>query len=303
MPSSRPRPRVVVTAAVLALIGAPRSAAQSAGVATSTPRFEVVSVKPAAHPSLSGWRITGGPGTSSPGQFTATGAPLQSLIGMSYKLKPSRLLGPPATKNDAYDIVAKVPVGATREQFLVMIQNLLTERFDLKFHRESREVSVYDLVVAKGGPKLREPEKPAAGSPPPDPRAPLPRDKDSVPTLPPGIPNFIGSSENGNTRYVARMQSVGSLLDRLEQLAGRPVVDKTGLAGVYDFTLFFHPEPLRVPGPEPANQAESAIGSDSEPAPDIFAALEQQLGLKLQSAKGFIEVFVVDSFNRKPAGK
>jgi uncharacterized protein (TIGR03435 family) len=295
---------IVATAAALGFVSAPRSAAQSPGVEASKPRFEVASVKPAAHPNPGDWRITGGPGTSSPGQFTATGAPLQPLIGISYKLKPYQLIGPPSIKNYAYDIVAKVPAGATREQFLVMIQNLLTERFDLKFHREPREMSVHDLVVAKGGPKLREPEKPAAGSPPKDPQAPFPKDKDGAPILPPGIPNFLGFRENGNVRYVARMQPVnGSLLINLEQLAGRPVVDKTGLTGVYDFNLLFRAEPLRVPGPESANPAEPAMGGvDGEPAPDIFAALEQQLGLKLQSAKGSIEVFVVDSFNRTPAG-
>ena len=288
---------IVTTAAALGLMSAP-------GAEVSTPRFEVTSVKPAAHPSPGDWRITGGPGTASPGQFTAMGAPLQPLIGISYKLKPYQLIGPASIKNDAYDIVAKVPAGATREQFLVMIQSLLTERFDLKFHRESREVSIYELVVAKGGPKLREPEKPAAGSPPPDPKAPFPKDRDGAPILPPGIPNLLGFRENGNVRYVARMQPLsGGLLTNLEQLAGRPVVDKTGLTGVYDFNLLFLSEPLRVPGPESANPAEPAIaGVASEPAPDIFAALERQLGLKLQSAKGSIEVLVVDSFNRTPAG-
>jgi uncharacterized protein (TIGR03435 family) len=296
---------VVLTAiAALASMSAPRSTAQSPAAEASMPRFEVVSVKPAAHPDPTGWRVTGGPGTSDPGRFTATDAPLQPLIGISYKLKPYQLIGPSSIKNDAYDIVAKVPAGATREQFFGMIQDLLTERFELKFHWEPRVISVYELVVAKGGPKLREPEKAAAGSPPPDPKAPLAKDKDGAPVLPPGIPNLLGFRENGNVRYVARMQPVnGSLLTNLEQLAGRPVVDKTGLAGVYDFNLFFRSEPLRVPGPETASPAEPAIGGvDSAPAPDVFAALEQQLGLKLQSAKGPIEVFVVDSFNRTPAG-
>jgi uncharacterized protein (TIGR03435 family) len=230
---------------------------------------------------------------------------------MSYKLKPYQLIGPRSIKSDRYDIAAKVPAGATRDQVLLMVQDLLAKRFGLILHRETRQLPVYELVVAKGGSKLKEPEKPPAGSVP-DPTKPLPapkdiaRDKDGFPILPPGVPNFIGFLENSNVRDVARMQPLGrTFLTGLEQEVGRPVVDKTGLAGVYDFNLFFRPEPTRVPGAEPVSVSQlpgqtATEGGASELAPDLFVALERQLGLRLESTKAPIEVVVVDAFNRTP---
>lgn len=269
-----------------------------------SPGFEVVSIKPAAHPEMPNWRLKGGPGTSSPGLFTAMGAPLLALIGYSYDLKPYQIIGPSSMSNIAYDIAAKVPGGATRKQFLVMIQQMLAERFELKFHWETRKMAAYELVVAKGGSKLRPAENVPPGSPPAL-KAPFPKDKDGFPILPPGVVTLLGFPDNGNIRYVARKQPVdGNFLVNLEQLVGRPVVDRTGLTGVYDFNLFFAPEPINAYGvsppatpPSPAPIGEAA----SEPAPDIFTAIEQQLGLRLRSAKAPTRVFVVDGFNRAPA--
>jgi uncharacterized protein (TIGR03435 family) len=288
------------------------AAAATAQSPAAGPAFEAASIKPAAHPDLPNWRIAGGPGTSDPGQFRCVGAPLQPLIGISYSLKPYQLVGPPAIERDAYDIVAKVPAGATRDQFLLMIRNLLSERFGMTFHWETREMPVYELVVAKGGSKLKEPEKPPAGLPPNltrplPPAKDLARDKDGFPILPPGIPSLIGFRENGGVRYVARMQTLDQgFLANVEALVGRPVVDKTGLTGVYDFNLFFRSDPIGAAGagpaavPEPPSGQVGAPDAASEPAPGLFEGLESQLGLKLESKKGPVEVLVVDKVNRMP---
>lgn len=279
--------------------------AQVSNTGSAAPRFEVVSIKAAAHPDLPNWRITGGPGTSDPGHFICIGAPLLPLIGISYELKPYQLTGPASIQSIAYDIVAKVPPGTTHEQFLLMVRTLLAERFDLKFHWEPRKMPVYELVVAKGGTKLREAAPPIHGASPHDPRrVPFPRDDNGVPVLPPGVPALMGFREGGNVRYVARMQPLGgNFLVNLEGLAGRPVVDRTGLTGVYDFNLVFRPEPINVFGAEPSpNPSALSPLADAagEPAPDLFIALQNQLGLKLQSAKAPVPVFVVDSVAKNP---
>jgi uncharacterized protein (TIGR03435 family) len=268
-----------------------------------SPGFEVVSIKPAAHPEMSNWRLKGGPGTPSPGLFTAMGAPVLALIGYSYDLKPYQIIGPSSMSNTAYDIAAKVPGGATRKQFLVMIQRMLAERFELRFHWETRNIAAYELVVAKGGSKLRPAENVPPDSPPPALKAPFPKDKDGFPILPPGVVTLLGFADNGNIRYVARKQPVdGNFLVNLEGLVGRPVVDRTGLKGVYDFNLFFAPEPINAYGGSPSATPPTPIGeAASEPAPNIFAAIEQQLGLRLRSAKAPTRVFAVDGFNRAPA--
>jgi uncharacterized protein (TIGR03435 family) len=272
----------------------------------SRQEFEVASVKVAAHNNLPGWGVRGGPDTSDPGEFVCTGGSLADLLGFAYKLHPYQIAGPASIETEAYDVVAKVPAGVTRDQFLLMLQDLLVERFVLKSHTEPREMQVYELVVAKGGAKLRVPDKPAPGAsldpaqPFPSPND-LPRDRDGFPVTPPGIPSLRAFPDNGNVRWVARMQPLaGSFLRNVEQLAGRPVVDRTGLTGVYDFNLLFHSQPINIPDITPP---EATAGGDaSEPAgvPDLFQALERQLGLRLQSARAPIQVLVVDSFKKIP---
>jgi len=235
------------------------------------------------------------------------------LITAAYGLTPAQanlIFGPPSLDKGGYDIVAKIPAGATAEQFYPMLRNLLAERFGLAVHWEQRDLPSYDLVVAKGGSKLREPEKPPGGAQqqPGQPVAPLgqlPTDKDGWPVFPPGIPriNLLMRRGIATAHVSARMQTVADLLRMLGSRIDRPVVDKTGLTGAYDFTLDFAPPATMVnppAGPEPSPGQAGALDSVSEPAPDLFAALESQLGLKLVSTKSPVKVLVVDKVNDKP---
>jgi uncharacterized protein (TIGR03435 family) len=278
-----------------------------AQVAGAVPRFEVASVKPSADRSATS-RITGGPGTGDPGRLVCSNTPLRFLIGFSYGLKSTELEGPPSITENRYDIVAKVPAGATRDQFLLMVQELLKDRLGVVLHKETRQAPVYELVAAKGGPKLKKAATSVDGSSAttaPDTRK-LPKDKDGFPIMPPGVRCFIGFPEGSAIRYVARMQPIsGNFLSLLEHSVDRPVVDKTGLIGAYDFNLFVSRGPVNGSGSVAASGSQAPgpgaveIG-DEQLAPDLFAALEHQLGLRLQSAKGPVAVVVVDSFNKAP---
>jgi uncharacterized protein (TIGR03435 family) len=310
---------ILASATVLAMAGpiAAGLAAQSpAGGAA--PVFEVASVKPAAPTNLPDfwYRMTGGPGTPSPGQFTCTHIALKPLLIKAYDLRPYELIGPPSIDGDKYDIEAKIPPGTTKEQFNLMLQNLLVERFGLAAHRETRELPIYELTVAKGGLKMKEPEKPPAGEAPPAPPEPgadgrpptikMLRDKDGSMMLPPGAPNMIFYSLNGVSHVSARMQTIASLLRSLENQLGRAVVDKTGLTGSYDFNMTYAPDRSTMvsigppAAPEPPSGQPSTLDTASDPVPNLFAAFESQLGLKLESKKGPIEVLVVDKVNRTP---
>jgi uncharacterized protein (TIGR03435 family) len=124
--------------------------------------FEVTSVKASPPPPNGLWNynLSGGPGTKDPTRFTCQNFDLASLIQMVYDVPYYLLLTPAWTRDQRFDIVAKIPEGATKEQFLLMQQNLLAERFKLVVHREKKEMPLYELVVAKGGVKFKETGKP-----------------------------------------------------------------------------------------------------------------------------------------------
>src|SRR5271157_3691397 len=158
------------------------SCAAFAQTAENSPTFEVASVKPAA--PIVGNRIMvgmrGGPGTPDPGQITYNNVTLKNVLTNAYGVKSFQISGPSWLDSERYDIVAKLPRGATKEQFMVMLQNLLAERFKLTLHREKRDLPMYALVVGKNGPKMKESveepapkegEAPKAGGPAADPLA------------------------------------------------------------------------------------------------------------------------------------
>ncbi len=271
--------------------------------------FEVATVKPYVPPAGGGIRVMmrGGPGTNDPGRVSFEGLTLKNLLSTAYAVKTYQISGPGWLDTDRYDIVAKIPEGTTKEQFNVMLQNLLSERFHLALHREKKDLPLYELSLAKSGPKMKssieDPNAPGLG-----PDGPLPPGKEGFPQLPPGRPNMAMMIGRGSARVVARVQPVSRLADMLgNQLAG-PVIDKTGLTGTYDYTLEFAPEAGSVGllGPPPPaggdpGLSRSGVADGQSEAPNLFTAVQEQLGLKLDKKKGPLDVLVIDGAERTPA--
>jgi uncharacterized protein (TIGR03435 family) len=163
-------------------------------------------------------------------------------------------------ERDTFDIVAKPEAKAdSGKQNRQMVQTLLADRFQLQFHRDVKELPVYVLTVAKNGPKLQEAKDARHGIA--------------------GRPRSIESKG-------ADMPALAATLARR---LGRTVIDKTGLTGLYDFTLTF--SPIDAPAVGPAGQLSPETDSAE---PSIFTALQAQLGLKLESSKGPVAVLVID---------
>jgi len=238
----------------------------------------------------------GGPGTGDPTRVTIRNYPLESLILDAYQVQTYQVTGPDWLIGNLdnfgptalrYDVDARLPEGTTKEQFQLMLQNLLAERFKLALHHETKELPVYDLVVAKNGPKLT-PTPPTPPAPPADPSrpaAPEPRMKlgsDGYPVLGPEASMAIMGSR-------ARMRAVNETMAKfagsLSAQLHMPVNDATGLSGAYDFTLSW----------ELNEDAASASGE-----PTLPEALQLQLGLKLESKKGPTDILVIDRIEKVP---
>jgi uncharacterized protein (TIGR03435 family) len=197
------------------------------------------------------------------GKFTTENSTLKSMIQLAFQVRAFQILGgPPWLDHDAYDIVAKPEARpANSKQSLEMVQNLLADRFQLKFHRETRELPEYLLVVAKNGSKLHEAEK-----------------------------NPRRGTQGNPGKIVGMGVGVADLVIALGRRLGYTVIDKTGLTGLYDFTLTYDP-----------NNEGQAISAAGEPRtmaddgpPSLFIAIQEQLGLKLETSKGPVEVIVID---------
>jgi uncharacterized protein (TIGR03435 family) len=267
------------------------------GVAQSTasPRFEVASVKPAGPEREGRTAFRLGPGTDDPERIAIERQSMLRLLAIAYGLDWDQISGPSWLGDEYYAVEAKVPPGTTKEQVKLMWQNLLAERFDLKIRATTKEVSVYELSVAKNGSKLKKSgEVPA----PPDPGFPVPRAKTrhAVAMAPPRnvLQTFRSYSMTEFCHDLAWTVSEEGQSPWLGYFSVGRVVDKTGLEGTYDFTLEFagryqggaHPPAL------PEGQADTA--------PNLFGALQQQLGLRLDERKARIEALVVEHVNRVP---
>jgi uncharacterized protein (TIGR03435 family) len=242
--------------------------------------FEVASIKPSPPPDRErGIRVgmSGGPGSPDPSRFTTQNVDLTNLIVMAYSTPYYRVSAPDWLREARFDIVAKVPDGATMEQFHLMLQNLLKERFQLAMHHEKKEMQAFELTVAKNGAKLQE----STGDPapaPPGTRAERTLGPDGFPVLPPGrFSSTSMISDKARQRFAAT--SMGDLAGNLSGQLGRPVTDSTGLKGKYDFTL-------------------SWVRDDS--GPTLFGAVQEQLGLKLTSTKAPVDIIVVDHIEKTP---
>jgi uncharacterized protein (TIGR03435 family) len=227
--------------------------------ATKTPTFEVASVKRAAG--------SGPPGDiprnmdSSPGSFAMRNVPLRYALEWAYDLKDYEISGPDwIVAEDRYDIIAKASGPATNDQMRPMLQRLLLERFKMKVHHETRQLPVYVLLPGKGPAKVK-------------------------PASPDGEATLGGSA----TGAFFHNQPISRFTFMLTRRMDRPVLDKTGLAGVYDYTVDL-----------------SGLGFNGQPpqdptaGPSVFTAVQDNLNLRLEAQRAPIEVLVIDQVEKIP---
>lgn len=270
----------------------------SGAFAQSRLEFEAASVRPAAPAAPNEvFSMQGGPGSSDPGRISFRGEPLENLLLFAFSLQPDRLEGPGWLQSQRFDITASLAPESSRDQLMQMMQNLLVSRFGLTYHYAAKEFTVYSLVIAKGGLKL----KPSAVEPaievPRDQRPPkFAADPDGFPTLAAdGLPQSLSLTRNGVTSMSVRGQTLVGLVRVVQNSlgAGVRVVDHTGLAGFYDYRL-------RFASKLSAGEVQPGAPGSPEPVPDIFSALPEQLGLTLERGSERLDVLMVDRIERAP---
>lgn len=292
--------------------------------------FDVATVKPIAPPTGGGrgtiWigAPTGGPGSKDPGRIHYPFVNLRTLLMSAYDVKDFQISGPAWLSTERFDIQATMPPETTKEQFRVMLQNLLAERFKMTVHRETKELPMYTMIVGKNGPKLKEsaPETPTAptdaeDTPKPPPPLPGPGqmkfDAEGFPILPLPAGGRGGNFQMmmpGRARLIATRQTMQDLAERLSSILTKPVTDATALKTKYDFTLTYSPEGLSsgpmfagaMPAPPPGagGGGDFVKVPDGEAPQDLFSAIQAQLGLKLEAKKGLVELIVVDRAEKTP---
>jgi uncharacterized protein (TIGR03435 family) len=281
--------------------------AQTGPLSTS---FEVASVKRLAPGSRGSGPLRGGPGTGSPGRLSGT-ATLKALLMRAYELKEFQIAGPDWMGSERYEIDAKVPEGAAKEQVASMLRALLAERFHLETHRENRELPIYALVTAKNGPKFKET---ATGADESATAASAPK----IVAGPNGYPQVaagtklsrsyeivVAGSDGVRYQLFARQETMEHLASVLSGPLSRTVVDMTNLKGEYDFSLIFAVEtpggtiPRTGPPPDMIEAHPSSVIADDL---TVFAALEKQLGLKLEPRKSPATILVIDKVEKAPTG-
>ena len=255
---------ILLVAGCIALLASAALAQQAAPAPTTTKplTFEVATIKPTATTDF--WRLL-----PTPDGYTATNVSLFKLIGEAYGIVDPKLIsgGPHWIDRDKFDLEAKFDAASvpgaqnlTHTQRAAMLQPLLADRFHLKLHHETKYLPVFNLVLAKGDPKLQ-------------------------PT--PGAPDDMISSTCQYTRGPGYAQaarcSMNNLVDALRDITGRTVIDKTSLTGLFNYPLRWTPD-----------NAPAPAASDT-PAPDIFTAIQEQLGLKLEPSTAPLDVLVIDS--------
>jgi uncharacterized protein (TIGR03435 family) len=226
--------------------------------------FDVATIKPTPPDAKAGRYIT----MQGTNRFVVKYYTLKLMIAAAYNLSPKVISGGPEwVESDHFDIVALAPgeTRPTQPEQMAMLRTLLSDRFKLTFHREEKEFSIYELEVAKGGPKLKE--STAAATDP---------------------PQLISTVYPDHVHMPARNATMSDLTYLLQRaLLDRPVVDKTGLTGRYDFDLDWAADETQFGGeiPTPSSDAQ---------APPFFTAIQQQIGLRLEATRGNVQAFVID---------
>ncbi len=268
--------------------------AASAQTPADAPEFEVASVKLAANPpfggpaSISGpmaemMGFNGGPGSKDPGRLTCTGVTLKMLLVRAYKVRPYQVVGPSWMETARFDITAKIPPNTKDEAFQLMLQKLLTERFGIELHREVKELPQYRLTVGKGGAKLAPAEA-------------IPEYKDEaerMAAMQKQMAERMAVMRRGTTAMGSQRSThlssatVAKFAETLSNYLDHPVRDMTGLEGLYAFNLNWVPD-------------DGQPAADGSSGPSMAAALQEQLGLKLEVVKGPVELLVIDKAEKTP---
>lgn len=293
--------------------------------------FEVASIKPSARSGsgdghnlqeLTGSRF--GPGTADSTRWACNNCSLSLLLAEAYDLKRFQITGPKWLDSERFDVVAKVAEGATKNDLRLMQQNLLAERFRLKVRLEKKDMQVYDLVVGKDVPKLKEAAAAQPGADGPPKREFSHSDRAAGTTA----GTWAGGSHDhaagrtltmtmhGTTRHQAVGEDMQQLADFLASQLDKPVTDSTGLTGKYDFLLTFSGgkagdggtmtgtpmtgTPMMMHGGA-AGGHNDGVDSDAMSQPPLQKAIQDQLGLRLEAKKGTANILIVDQVERVPS--
>jgi uncharacterized protein (TIGR03435 family) len=242
------------------------------------PEFEVASIRPSQPDTPPSFGVGNGGGGG-------TNVTLKTLIAFAYQLQEYRILGGPGwISSDRFNIEARAADPKTPpEQLKLMLQSLFADRFQLELHREIRQSNVYNLVVAKSGPKI----KLSADQTSPDVNGPSPQ----------GAGPNHGAIRLGAGSMIGNAAPLPRFANLLSQRLDRIVIDKTNLPGRFDIRLRWTPDV----GENPLSPTGVPLPAEPGDAPSIFVAIEEQLGLKLEAAKGPVEFLVIDHVE-KPSG-
>jgi uncharacterized protein (TIGR03435 family) len=241
---------------------------------SAKPHFEVATIKP-SDPNRQGLGI----GINQSGMLNTVNTTMADLIKFAWELHPKQVLNtPPWFSNEKFDISAKpdTPGMPAMDQFRAMLQGLITDRFALTYHKEKREMAAYVITVAKGGEKIKKEE-----------------------TIKLPLPGFGGPPRQGMNFRNATIGEFATVMQG--QFLDLPVLDQTGLGSTrFTFVLKFSPDPNMAGygGTPPAGQAPAP---DPDAPPDLFSAMEQQLGLHIQKTKAPVDVMVIDKIEKPSA--
>jgi uncharacterized protein (TIGR03435 family) len=224
----------------------------------ANPAFEVASIQPSS-PSGDG-ELTGQM-IRDPDRINYTRVTLQYLLAQAYRIKNFQISGPGWLDSDRFDVAAKLPRQASPDQIPAMLQALLAERFKLAFHRESKSLNAYVLLIGKGAPKLKAIDAEIGG-----------------------VHTTIGATR----RHLSGKVTMAYFAGLLSNLLDRPVVDMTELTGVYDLDLEWSVDDA----PERTVQANDP--------PSLFTVLQEKFGLRLESRQAPVDVYLIDHVDRVP---
>lgn len=243
----------------------------STAAAQMAPQFDAVSIKPSAPDAH------GGGFNLSPGHLNAKNQSLRDLVSFAWDLQAYQLSGGPSwAETDRYEVIATFPASTTNHDRALMMQSMLADRFGLTIRHDSKEISGYALTAGRNGHKLHSPV-----------------------AADPGM--MLGRSRaTGQRTLTASSQSMANFASILSDLLGRPVEDRTGIAGQFDFSMEWTPDPVDgraggpggkvIPPPDP-----------EQTGPTIFTAIQETLGLKLETAKVKIGTVIIEKAEKPSA--